>query len=103
MDEDDLAGAVDHIGRPVAEFRLLLQDHVIGLDGGGCGSRDGEGAAAVFYREFLEGRQIVRGHSDHLSAGFLEIGDRIAERMRLERAALGERLRIKIEDYGSLL
>src|SRR3954453_6219866 len=77
--------------------------HVIGLLRFGSGGRDRGGAAAFLGGEVMQRLEVVRRHADHLSAGLLEIGDALAERVCFGGAAAGEGLGEEIEDDGALL
>src|SRR3954452_7379692 len=81
---------------------MLGPGDIIRLLGCRRGGRNREGSAALLDREALERRQIVRGEADDFGAGLLELGRRIAERVRLKRTALGERLGEEIEHNRAL-
>ena len=80
--------AVDHIGGARRQPRMLRPGDVIGLLGRRSRGRDREGAAAMLDREFLQDRQVVGRHADHLGARLFEVADRVAEGMRFGGAAL---------------
>ena len=93
---------VDDIGGAGGDPGMRGPGDVIGLLGRRRGGRDREGAAAFLDREILQRREIVGRHADDLSAGFLEVADRFAERMGLGGAARGEGLGEEIEDHRPL-
>jgi hypothetical protein len=103
MNHDDLAALVDHVGRARRQSGVRRPGDIIGLLGRGRRRGDGECASAMLGGEFVQRRQVVRGHPNHLRSRFLEVVDRFAERVRLRGAAARESLGEEIKHHRPLL
>jgi glucose/arabinose dehydrogenase len=89
---DDVRDAVGVV-RPQRHHRVVRLHHVLRAVGG-----DRELALARLHRELAERLDVVRRHADHGGAERLELGDRLGELVRLDRAADRERGRKEVED-----